>query len=310
MDRFAPTKLPILLVGATGTGKELFAQRIHDLSGRVGPLVDVNCGALPREVIESLLFGHRRGAFTGATESALGLVEQSHRGTLFLDELLSLPLAGQATLLRVLDSGEVRPVGEGKKRQVDLRVVAAVQPEVGLRIASGELRADLYQRVAGVVIELPPLLDRMEDVLPLAECFANAQGRTLETGVAAVLTNYPWPGNIRELRVAIERAGYLVENGTLPPHAVAEAIELGGARTPVQLDQERTSNVRDGERESLREACSLCGWNADRASAALGIARSTLFRRLKAHGLSLRSPRVCRESRRVAGRSQDRVTLS
>jgi len=205
-ERYARTRLPILLVGATGTGKELFAEHIHERSGRPGPLVDVNCCALPRDMVESLLFGHRRGAFTGAVDSTVGHVERSDGGTLFLDELASLVPDAQGKLLRVLESGETQPLGAATKRRVDLRVICAVQDDIWTALDAGRFRRDLFQRVAGVVIELPPLAARPEDIVPLAEHFANLQGRRLEGGVDSVLVNYPWPGNVRELRMAIERA--------------------------------------------------------------------------------------------------------
>jgi len=226
-ERYARTRLPILVVGATGTGKELLAEYIHQRSGRPGPLVDVNCCALPRDMVESLLFGHRRGAFTGAVESTIGYVERSDGGTLFLDELAGLELSAQGKLLRVLETGYVEPLGAGANRRVDLRVVSAAQDTMARALAAERFRQDLFQRLAGVLIELLPLAARPEDVMPLAEHFAAAQGRRLEAGVQEELLSYGWPGNVRELRMALERAGELVGNGTLSRSAVAEAIELG-----------------------------------------------------------------------------------
>jgi transcriptional regulator with PAS, ATPase and Fis domain len=270
----------VLLVGATGTGKELFAQHIHRLSGRPGPLVDVNCCALPRDMVESLLFGHKRGAFTGAVESAVGHVQRADGGTLFLDELTSLPPEAQGKLLRALETGEVQPLGADAKRRVDFRVIGAVDEDIGAALESGRFRHDLFQRVAGVVIELSPLAARPEDVVPLAKHFAQLGGRSLELGAERVLLNYSWPGNVRELRLAIERASAMVENGTLPPHAVAEAIELGAVcrRGPVVLD----------EQTALAQFCRSHGWHGGRISHALGISRTTLYFRLQRAGLSLR----------------------
>jgi len=223
IDRFAPTALPILLIGATGTGKELFARHIHQRSGRRGELVDVNCGALPQEIAESLLFGHRRGAFTGAVESAVGHLQQADRGTLFLDEVLQLSLSAQVKLLRVLETREVQPLGATSKQSVDFRVIAAAQEDTPERLARGLFRHDLFQRLAGVVVNLPTLAERLEDIMPLAQHFATLQRRVLEPGSDKVLGTYSWPGNVRELRLAIERAGCLVENGTLPPQALRDA---------------------------------------------------------------------------------------
>lgn len=196
VERFAPTALPIVLVGDRGTGKELFAQEIHRLSGRSGALVDVDCAALPRDVSDGLLFGFRRGIFTGAYEAHVGMIEQSHQGTLFLDELLALGPELQRKLLRVLETKVVRPLGERVPRRIELRVVAAVQEDLSDACRAGHLREDLYDRLRGVVIELPVLSARPEDVVPLAEHFTVAQGRQLEADAALVLLEYEWPGNV------------------------------------------------------------------------------------------------------------------
>ena len=288
-DRYAPTRIPVLLVGATGTGKELFARHIHERSGRKGSLIDVNCCALPRDMVESLLFGHRRGAFTGATESRAGHVERSDRGTLFLDELGSLVPEAQGKLLRVLETGDVQPLGAQLKVLVDFRVVGAVQEDIWARVEAGEFRRDLYQRVAGVLIHLPPLAARPEDVVALAEHFAQVDGKRLAAGAEAVLLEYPWPGNVRELRQVIERAGQLVENGTLPPAALAEAIELGAPEVGESAERARRRR-RVAERAALLSACEAHDRNADSIARSLGIHRATLFRRLKRAGISLRRP--------------------
>jgi transcriptional regulator with PAS, ATPase and Fis domain len=283
-------------VGATGTGKELFARHIHERSGRPGLLVDVNCCALPRDMVESLLFGHRRGAFTGAIDSAVGHLERSDGGTLFLDELASFALDAQGKLLRALDTGEVQPLGATNKRRVDLRVVSAVQDGFGGDIESGVFRRDLYQRVAGVVIELPPLTARLEDVVPLAEHFAAVSGRRLEPGVERVLQSYAWPGNVRELRLVIERAGELVENGTLPSAALAEAIALGNANSKGP----GPSFVRS--RAEVLAVLQSSHRDVQRAAAALHVGRTTLFKELKALGISLRAERrVARSPSSVNG---------
>jgi DNA-binding NtrC family response regulator len=254
VERFAPTTLPILLVGATGTGKELFAQYIHRASRRRGELIDVNCGALPQEIAESLLFGHRRGAFTGAIESVTGHLQRADNGTLFLDEVLHLSLAAQVTLLRALETGEVQPLGDGRKQRVDFRAVSAAQEDTPHRLDGGTFRRDLFQRLAGVVIELPLLAQRPEDIVPLAEHFAAALGKRLEKATTAVLESHAWPGNVRELRLAIERAGCLVDDGLLPPSAISEAIAIGLPRVP---QSDRRTNERRGRGADRRKRGAL-----------------------------------------------------
>jgi len=286
-EKFAPTALPILLVGATGTGKELFAQHIHRLSGRKGPLVDVNCGALPKEMAESLLFGHSRGAFTGAYQSTVGHVERASGGTLFLDEVTSLPHEAQVKLLRVLETWDVQPLGKGAKVHVDLRVVAAADEGIVVALRARGFRLDLYQRIAGVVIDLPPLAARGEDLVSLAVHFAGLQGQRLEPGVDEDLQGYGWPGNVRELRLVIERAGRLVEDGTISRAAVAEAIKMGVPRTAALVTRTLGRRRFDIELADLLAACETHVWKPGPIATSLGISRSTLFRQLKAHGISL-----------------------
>ena len=286
-DRYARTRLPVLLVGATGTGKELFAQHIHERSGRSGPLVDVNCCALPRDIVESLLFGHARGAFTSATEGRVGHIQRSDGGTLFLDEFGSLIPEAQGKLLRVLDTGEVQPLGADAKRKVDLRVIGAAQDDISALVEAGRFRRDLFQRVAGVVIHLPALTSRQEDILPLADHFAHGIGKRLESRAERVLLEYSWPGNVRELRQVIERASQLVVDGVLPATALVEAITLGAPGD--EQSWERTYRHRiTAQRAELLTACEAEQWNADRVAQALGVHRATLFRRLKRAGISLR----------------------
>ena len=289
-ERFSRTTLPILLVGATGTGKELFAEFIHRRSGRRGPLVDVNCGALPREMVESLLFGHRRGSFTGASESVQGHVERSSGGTLFLDELATLVLEGQVKLLRVLETGVVQALGSASKITVDLRILSAVQAGILREVETGRFRRDLYQRVAGVVIELPPLSARPEDIVPLSVHFAALRGQRLEPAAEQVLLNYSWPGNVRELRLAIERAGELVEDGVLPAAAVAEGIGLGAPSADVSAvptgsrkSKPRRPELQDAER--LVRECQAASWNIEEAARGLGVSRASLYRSLRKFGI-------------------------
>ncbi len=298
IERFAPTALPVLLIGATGTGKELFARHIHHASRRRGELVDVNCGALPHDIAESLLFGHRRGAFTGAVETVVGHLERADSGTLFLDEVLHLSVSAQVKLLRALETGEVQPLGAGRKERVDFRVVSAAQEDTPERLEGGAFRRDLFQRLAGILIDLPLLVDRPEDIVPLAEHFAAVRGQRLEPGTMEVLEKHSWPGNVRELRLAIERAGCLVEDGTLPPGALRDAIALGiprGQRND-RRGNERRGRGSDRRRrlnphrswDDLMARCEAKGWDAGRIAESYGIARSTLYEQLREAGISLR----------------------
>lgn len=292
IETYASTTLPILLVGATGTGKELLARHIHRLSKRLGRWVPVNCAALPQHTAESLLFGHRRGAFSGAVESRRGYLRSAHQGTLFLDELVELASEVQPKLLRALDLGEVHPLSEDLPSEVDMRVLAAAQENVWAKLRTGDFRRDLLQRIAGVVIRLPPLRERPEDILPLARHFASAQGQELEAATAPILLSYSWPGNVRELRQSLERARALVSNGTLSAAALAQAIELGAPIEPVESAPVamRLNNI-DTLRTSLLRTLSSHEWDACRTAAALRIHRATLFRQLKVCGLSIRALR-------------------
>lgn len=286
--RFAPSTTPVLIIGDTGTGKDLLARWVHAWSERPGQFVDVNCGSLPGDLVEGLLFGHRRGAFTGAFENTTGLVQEADGGTLFLDELCSLPPPGQVKLLRVLESGELRRVGETAARRVDFRLVAAVQPPVDERLEAGQLRRDLYQRLAGLVLTLPPLAERGEDVVRLARHFASRLNIDLEPGVAGVLREHTWPGNVRELQAAIVRGATLAAGGVITPEGMREAIALG---CPGANGNRHRTHLQPSapERERLLTLCIEHGWQADRIAEALAVHRSTLFRRLRRHGISLRA---------------------
>lgn len=277
VERFARSRLSVLLVGPTGTGKDLIARHLHARSGRHGQLVDINCGALPRDMVESLLFGHRRGAFTGAVETTVGMISRAHLGTLFLDELSSLPVEGQAKLLRVLETGEVLPLGASSKQAVDFRLVAAVHEDIKGRIASGLFRQDLFHRVAALRIDLPALDSRREDIAPLAEHFAQLHGRTINGPAMSVLRRTRWPGNVRELRAVIDRAVLLSDGASLEVEALSEA------------ENECTA---DGHAQELRNLCRVHCGRADAIAGALGVSRATLFRRLRAFGISLVSLRV------------------
>lgn len=243
-------------------------------------------------MVEGMLFGHRRGAFTGAVDDAPGLIEEADAGTLFLDEIGSLPYESQAKLLRVLETGEVRRLRETKKRRIQFRAIAAVQAGLNARMAAGDFRADLFHRLAGVVIELPPLVKRPEDLPLLATAIADQLGMALGPGVVPLLYEYGWPGNVRELQAALTRAARLVGGvSTIAGAALAEAIALG-APTDCAPTVSGERGDRDAEeRERLIAVYRNHDGNASRAATALGISRATFYRRVRDFGIVLRAIR-------------------
>jgi two-component system response regulator HydG len=289
--RVAPTDATILVRGESGTGKELIAKAIHHASRRSrGPFVAVNCGAVPETLLESELFGHVKGAFTGAIGARTGLFEEAHQGTLFLDEIGEMTPALQVKLLRALQDGEIRPVGSTQATTVDVRVLAATHRDLEQMIQQGTFREDLFYRLNVITLALPPLRERREDIPVLAERFlerhAAKLGRQLRLGADALerLLAYPWPGNVRELENAMERIAILsraelVGPDDLPPH-VAAGTGLG--RAPALPPQQTLAGL---ERAQILQTLERCGWNQSRAAEALGIGRTTLWRKLKEYGL-------------------------
>lgn len=281
-DRYAVRGLPVLLIGETGTGKDLLARRIHARSGRRGELIAVNCAELRPEQAANLLFGHKRGAFTGATESTAGFVRRSSRGTLFLDEVTSLPLETQPTLLRVLETGDVTPFGDDRILRVDLRVVAAAQPSIRKMLISGEARMDLYERLAVSTVVLPSLRERPGDIWPLAANFARQHGARLLHGTAAPLLDYHWPGNVRELKSVIQRAVAHAAEGYIGRAEITRAMQAKLALPDDPEGDERR------ERRRLRELCIEAGGDWRRLVELARVSRATLYRQLRDHGLRLR----------------------
>jgi DNA-binding NtrC family response regulator len=280
--RAAPSPLPLLITGESGTGKELVARAVHHLSGR-GAFVAVNCAAFPENLLESELFGHQRGAFTGADRDKPGLFETAHGGTLFLDEIGELPAALQPKLLRALEQGEIRRVGATTERKVDVRVIAATNRSLDDEVRAGRFRDDLLWRLNVLPVHVPPLRERRADIPLLAEHFL--RGHPVESDAMALLTAYAWPGNVRELRNAIERATTLggapaVRAEDLPPH-----IHAAGRSAAVIADASRRQiPLRDLEREYILEVLRQVGGNKSRAAEILGLDRKTLYRKLEEYG--------------------------
>jgi DNA-binding NtrC family response regulator len=279
--RVARSDATVLVVGESGTGKELVARAIHAASPRAGgPFVAVDCGAIAEGVLESELFGHARGAFTGAQSSRRGLFEEAHGGTLFLDEIGDVGPALQARLLRVLQEGEIRRVGANEPVPVDVRVLAATNKDVEAAVRAGRFREDLYYRLNVVTIRIPPLRERREDIPLLAEHFAAKHGRTQGAAITAaareVLVAHDWPGNERELENVIARALALNPTGVVVPEDLPERLRGVSGTTPVPASERPT--LAEVERRYARVVLGETGGNKTRAAEILGIDRKTLYR--------------------------------
>ncbi len=297
VDQVAKTDTTVLISGETGTGKELLARAIHAASRRKDrPLVKVNCAALPAGLIESELFGHEKGAFTGATARKTGRFELADGGTIFLDEIGDLPLELQSKLLRVLQEGDLERVGGNSTIHVNVRVISATNRNLSDRIAIGEFREDLFYRLNVFPIQSPPLRNRKKDIALLAHHFLQKysakigkQFKVIDAPVLARLQTYDWPGNVRELENIIERAIILSEGSTLQ---LEEAFDLNVA--PQRLQQgEKT--IKEVEQEMMQSALEVCGWKIEGdtgAATKLGVAPSTLRERIKKYGLQRRAPAI------------------
>ncbi len=291
VKRLAPSDLPILLQGETGTGKEVVAQALHRHSGRSGgPFVAINCGSLPESIAESELFGHEKGSFTGASARRRGVFETADGGTLLLDEVGELSQSNQVRLLRVLQERVIARVGANRPVPVNVRVVAATNRQLAVEVARKTFREDLYFRLSGMVLEIPPLRDRPRDLMPLVSKFLEERGTryALGPGVAAALQAYRWPGNIRELRHAIECA-----------MAVAEGLELRvehlptmvrGGSEPPPADNDLKDRVTHMERQAVVAALESTSGNQSRAARVLGISRRGLIYKMERFGLKALPP--------------------
>jgi transcriptional regulator with GAF, ATPase, and Fis domain len=296
VERVAPTDSTVLIQGETGTGKELIARAIHNISSRCGrSFIRLNCAAIPLDLLESELFGHERGAFTGAIAQKIGRFELADKGTLFLDEIGDIPPALQPKLLRVLQEQEFERLGSTRTHKVDVRLVAATNRNLMDMVNRGEFRSDLYYRLNVFPLLLPPLRERREDIPALvthfAEIFGRRMGREIEhipTETMSALSSYQWPGNIRELQNLIERAVILSNDGVLPnplPAASAEGVSISPGAT----------TLRDSERTLILNTLKAVRWvigGPKGAAVRLGLKRTTLIHKMQKLGISRPSPHV------------------
>ena len=288
--RVAPTSSTVLIQGETGTGKELIARAIHNVSPRCGrPFIKLNCAAIPLDLLESELFGHEKGAFTGAITQKLGRFELADKGTLFLDEVGDIPAPLQPKLLRILQEQEFERLGSSRTHQVDVRLVAATHRNLAEMVRNGDFRSDLYFRLNVFPVELPPLRDRREDIPALVEHFADTLGRRVGRTIDQIppetmmaLCSYDWPGNIRELQNLIERAVILSDDGVLPnPLLTSGTQRISVVAAPTTL--------MDSERVLILRTLEAAGWvigGRDGAAARLGLKRTTLIYKMQRHGIS------------------------
>ncbi|MFO0466789.1 MAG: sigma-54 interaction domain-containing protein, partial [bacterium] len=310
LENAAASRATVFVTGESGTGKELAAEAVHSISPRkAGPFIAINCAAIPKDLIESEIFGHVRGAFTGAVADRIGAARAADGGTLFLDEICEMDLALQGKLLRFIQTGTFQPVGSGKTLQTDVRFVCATNRDPLEEVRAGRFREDLYYRLHVIPVPLPPLRDRGDDVLALAEAFltksAAEEGKRFQRFDAearAMLMRHTWPGNVRELENAIRTAVVLHDGDVVTAAMLPATVRDGGAKPapapappppepeivkpappPLTLRAaETTKRIRplaETEREAIEEAVKLCGGNIAKAAAFLGISPSTLYRK-------------------------------
>ncbi|MBD3246003.1 MAG: response regulator [Candidatus Omnitrophica bacterium] len=298
IETVAPTNAIILIQGDSGTGKRVVAHAIHraDYHRKDHPLIEVSCGALPENLLESELFGHVKGAFTGAIKDRQGRFEAAHEGTIFLDEIDTFSPKLQVKLLRILQEGEFERVGDTKTIQVNVRVIAATNQDLKELIQQGTFREDLYYRLNVIPIHLPPLRERRDDIPLLIQHFLEKGGRKLSVKpkqfspeAMGILCSYEWPGNVRELENVVERALILCKSKTVGPDDLPEAVQ----NSPVTADTGSVADesvslkdaLRVSEKKIIAEALERCGWNRKKASLMLGINRTTLYNKMRDYGL-------------------------
>ena len=292
----------VLVVGESGTGKELIANALHERSRRAeGPWIKINCAALPKDLIESELFGHTKGAFTGATTEKVGLMEEAHGGSLLLDEITEMPTDLQAKLLRVLEDRVVRRLGGARSVPVDFRLISSTNRSAEVAVKEGRLRRDLYFRINTVTIQVPPLRDRRDDLPILVRAFLDRYSAKHARAVEDIepeayrrLLAYGWPGNVRELQHAIERAVLICRGRTIMlsdlPEAFQSASDEAEVGTAIAPSEVPSGSLEEIERASILKALDATRWNKQAAAALLGLRRPTLYSKMRKHGIPQRRP--------------------
>ncbi|HMN67365.1 MAG TPA: sigma 54-interacting transcriptional regulator [Bdellovibrionales bacterium] len=289
LSNISQSSFPVLLTGPSGTGKDVLAQAIHRMSPRkAGPIVSVNCSALSEALVESELFGHKRGSFTGATENRKGAFEAARGGTLFLDEIGDLPLALQPKLLRALENNQIRPVGCDRDITTDVRILAATHHDLKKQVLEERFRADLYFRLHVVQLQTPALTERMEDFEDLLYGFAREMHVRFSFGAIQVLKRHTWPGNIRELRNVVARARAFWGSAEIGENQVSGLLEHKIDEREAQPLQSNRSVIRQIEAEMIRSRLIANHGNQRKTAAELGMAKSTLHDRLRAYGIDVR----------------------
>jgi two-component system, NtrC family, response regulator AtoC len=298
----ADTDANVLIIGESGTGKELIANALHERSARRdGPWIKINCAALPKDLIESELFGHTKGSFTGATTEKVGLLEEAHKGSLLLDEITEMPVDLQAKLLRVLEDRVVRRLGGAKSIPVDFRLISSTNRGPEQAVKDGQLRQDLYFRINTVTIAVPPLRERREDVPMLVRAFLERYRAKHQRTIDAIepeayrrLLGYAWPGNVRELQHALERAVLVARGREIALSDLPESLQQGGGEGglagAIAPSEVPAGSLEEIERASILKALDATRWNKQAAAALLGLRRPTLYSKMRKHNIPQRRP--------------------
>jgi len=299
LNKLSSSAIPVLINGETGSGKEVVARVIHQGGKRKdAPMICVNCGGIPSQLVESTLFGHEKGAFTGATAQSKGVFESADGGTVLLDEVGELPPSAQASLLRVLESKRFSRVGSQKEIEVDVRVLAATHRDLEDMVKSGEFREDLLYRLNAMTVRVPPLRERTEDIEPLVQVFIEQANRDNECSVQGIeedalqlFKHYAWPGNVRELRNAVERAVVIAQGERIGVEDLPEKVCDDGQESPAEIETEEDSDINlknelnRYEADLILKALRQCAWDRNQAAIALGLPVRTLAHKMRAHGI-------------------------